>query len=81
MFLIFWLLSYQDDLLIDFEFIVARFGGRTSTKNRSKLNQKCDQKSNAIWDVFWVALEPVLERFWAQVAGQVGTKLAPKSEK
>ena len=32
-------------------------------------------------DGFWKALGPILERFWAQVGGQVGAKLAPKSEK
>ena len=32
-------------------------------------------------DGFWKALGPILERFWGQVGGQVGAKLAPKSEK
>ena len=50
-------------------------------KNQSQIYQKCDQISNAILDGFWKALGPILERFWAQVGGQVGAKLAPKSEK
>ena len=32
-------------------------------------------------DGFWKALGPILERFWAQVGGQVGAKLGVKSEK
>ena len=50
-------------------------------KNQSQIYQKCDQISNAIFDGFWNALGSILEQFWAQVGGQVGAKLAPKSEK
>ena len=44
MFFNFWLLCCWDDLLIDFWLIFDRFGGRKSTKNRSKIDQKSDQK-------------------------------------
>ena len=80
MFLIFWLLSCQDDLLIDFLLIFDQFGGRKSTKNRSKIDPKGDRKQDASWDGFWMALGSIFGRFWAQVGGQVGAKLAPKSE-
>ena len=39
------------------------------------LDQKKDQKSDAIWDGFWMALGPILERFWAQVGSQVEAML------
>ena len=56
-------------------------GVKKSIKNRSKIDQKRDHKSDAILDPFWMALGPILERFWAQVGKQNGAKLAPKSEK
>ena len=61
------------------------FRNDKSMKNRSKIDQKSikksDQKSDAILDRFWMALGSIFDRFWAQVGGQVGAKLAPKSEK
>ena len=77
----FWLLGCCDDLMIEFWLVFDRFGGRKSTKNRSKIDPKNDRKQDASWDGFWIALGSIFDRFWAQVGGQVGAKLAPKSEK
>ena len=77
----FLLLCCLDDLLIDFLLIFDRFWSRKSSKHLSKIDKKRYQTSNAILDGFWKALGAILGRFWAQVGGQNGAKLAPKSEK
>ena len=76
----FWLLCCWDDFRIDFWLIFGRFGGRKSSKNRPKIDQKSGEKSYAILDGSWRALGAILDGFWLQVGGQVGAKLAPKSE-
>ena len=58
----------------------GRFGGRKSTKNRSKIYPKGDRKQYESWDGFWMALGSIFGGFWAEVGGQVGAKLGPKSE-
>ena len=50
--------------------------GSKSIKNRSKTYRKQD----ASWDGFWMVLGSIVGGFWAQVGGQVGAKLAPKSK-
>ena len=70
-----------DDLLIVFWSIFDQFWGRKSIKNRPNIDQKSDQKYDAILDRFWMALGSIFGWFWAQVGGQVGAKLAPKFEK
>jgi hypothetical protein len=42
--LLFWLLACWVDFLIDFGTIFGGFGGRTTTKNPSKIDPKSDQK-------------------------------------
>ena len=80
-FFTFWLLGCWNDFMVDFWLILDGFWDRKSIKDRSKIDQKSNQKSDAILDRFWMALGSIFDRFWAQVGGQVGAKLAPKSEK
>ena len=61
--------------------VFDRFGGRKSTKNRSKIDPKVDRKQDASWDGFWMALGTIFGGFWDVVGAHVGTKLAPKSKK
>ena len=56
------------------------FWDRKSIKNQSKIDPKGDRKQDASWDGFWMALGSIFDGFWAQVGGQVGAKLAPRSE-
>ena len=44
------------------------------------MDPKGDRKQDASWDGFWMALGSIFGGFWAEVGGQVGAKLAPKSE-
>ena len=78
--MIFWLLGCWVDFLVDFLLIFGGFGGRKPTKNLLKFHPKGDRKQDASWDGFWMALGSIFGGFWAQVGGQVGVKLAPKSE-
>ena len=57
------------------------FGRRKSINNRSKFSPEGDRKQDASWDGVWMALGSIFGGFWLQVGGQVGAKLAPKSEK
>ena len=79
--MLFSLLACWVDFLIDFGPIFGGFGSRKSTKNRSKIDPKSDQKQDAILNATWKALGPISGGFWLQLGGQVGAKLAPKSEK
>ena len=45
------------------------------------MDPKSHKKEDAILDGSWRALGAILGGFWFQVGGQVGAKLAPKSEK
>ena len=69
-----------DDVLIDLLSISERFLDRKSLQNQSKINPKTYRKQDASWDGFWIALGSIFRRFWGQVGGQVGAKLAPKSK-
>ena len=70
-FLILLLLCCLDDLLIDFRLIYDGFCGRKSTNNPSKIDQRSDQKSNAILDGSWSDFEAIFVPSW----GQVGTNI------
>ena len=59
--------------------IFDRLGGRKSIKNQSKIDPKTDRKQDASWDGFWIAVRSTFDRFWAQLGGQIGAKLAPTS--
>ena len=65
-----------DRFLIDFGWILGWKMDEKSITNQSK----CNRKQDASWDGFWMALGSIFGWFWAQVGGQVGVKLAPKSE-
>ena len=54
--------------------------GRKQIKNQSQIYQKGDRKQDASWDGFLMALGSIFGAFWVQVVGQVGAKLAQKSE-
>ena len=60
--------------------ICHRFWGRISTNNRSVNDSKSDQKQDASWDGFWMSRGSIFGGFWDQAGGQVGAKLAPRSE-
>ena len=51
------------------------------TQNRSKKGSKIRCDFGWILEGSWSGFGAILERFWAQVGGQVGAKLGPKSEK
>ena len=59
--------------------ILNGFGVRKSTKNRWKIDPKCDQKLDASWDGFGGPLGSIFDGFWRPSWGQVGAKLALKS--
>ena len=50
-------------------------------QNSSKIKKTGDQKQDASWDGFWMALGSIFRGFWPPVGGQVGAKLATKFEK
>ena len=52
-----------------------------SIRNPSKIDLKRHLKQDTILDRSWRALGWILGGFWLQVGKQIGTKLAPKSEK
>ena len=73
----FWLLCCWDDVLIDFCLIFDGFRGRNPSKiGKKSIKKAIKNKMQVGIDFGWL-----LERFWAQVGGQNGAKLAPKSEK
>jgi len=49
-------------------------------ENLSKIDPKGDRKQYESWDGFWMALGSIFGGFWAEVGGQVGAKLAQKSQ-
>ena len=53
---------------------------QVGTKIHQKSIQKGDRKQDAMWDGCLMALGSIFGQFWTQVEGQVGAKLAPKSE-
>ena len=63
-----------------FDRFVVDFRGRKSIKNQSKIDPKGDRKQDGSWDGFWMALGLIFGGLCAHVGGQVGAKLAPKSE-
>ena len=65
--------SFFDRFFIDLR-------GRKSSKNLSKIYPKNDRKQDGSWDRFLMALGSIFGGFWVQVGGQLGAKLAPKSE-
>ena len=52
-----------------------------STQEAPKIDKKVYSKLDASWLGIWSPLGMVLAGFWGQLGSQVGTKLAPKSEK
>ena len=52
-----------------------------SIQNPSKIYLQRHLKQDTILNRSWRALGWILGGFWLQVGGQVGAKLAPKSEK
>ena len=64
-----------------FGWLLDRFLVDLGIENPSKIDANSDRKRDAILDASWRALGQIWDGFWLQVGGQVGAKLAPKSEK